>query len=485
VNQSNNTLGRPERFAHSPGRSLTRAFRAMGGASQRAGAWFPEALGRMAKLFILLVVVSGALSSTMFLERSSQIALLKAFLVFVLSLIPGWLYLQFIATKAPRLYDEYVLNLFRLKVDKLSNLPKPPPGSTYWAKWKDAREADGVRGDVSRNVYLQKFESVYGVRAVSQSRRDIKQEIDNSPNATGLVKSIKEETFSPVIVTTVLMAVGWIMFLQPEIYRQVTFFQPGTLSGLPEVAADPLRFGFLGAYTFILQSFVRRYYSSDLKTRAFVSAMLRVILVAALVFVIHPIWAFYGWSEELEVAFAFVVGYFPDAAFRLIKTKALGAAGILHVGSDEERFPLGELDGLNLWYEARLVEEGVENLQNLSTTSLVDLMISTRTPVARLTDWIDQSYLYLRVVDREHRDKLRALGIRSATDLIRVFDCSKKEDPNFHALLTRVLNLQGQTDDKGASRIEGIRYSLESEVNLIHVRHYRSHEWLDPPALIC
>src|SRR6266511_2300103 len=50
-------------------------------------------------------------------------------------LLPGWLYLQFIAVKGTGLYDEYVLNLYRLRIDDVANLPKPPPGSRYWAWW--------------------------------------------------------------------------------------------------------------------------------------------------------------------------------------------------------------------------------------------------------------------------------------------------------------------------------------------------------------
>jgi hypothetical protein len=48
----------------------------------------------------------------------------------------------------------------------------------------------------------------------------------------------------------------------------------------------------------------------DLRDHAYVSAIVRVILVAALIVAIHPIWALIGGPEELGLAFAFVLGCF-------------------------------------------------------------------------------------------------------------------------------------------------------------------------------
>jgi len=476
---------------HAPSR-LRRPLHSAGAGLGKGRVWVHDSLSRAGKLFVLLAVISLALSLTTFLQREGQLAFLKAFLVFVLSLIPGWLYLQFLDSKAGRLYDEYVLNLFRLKIDKLANLPKPPPGSSYWREWTEARDEQGYQGATEENVYMKKFEAVYGEAAIPSTRKHTEEPHDQGHKAQGIAETIKTERFSPVIVTTTLLALGWIAFVGPEAYRNLSILNPSEFSGSPDVPVEPLRFGFLGAYAFILQSFVRRYFSSDLKTRAFVGALLRVVLVAALVVVVHPIWTFNRWPPELEVAFAFLVGYFPDFALRLIKTRALGAADLLRnlpgvrslrKSDDEERFPLKELDGLNFWYEARLVEEGVENMQNLSTTSVVDLMVSTRTPVARLIDWIDQAYLYLRVTDLKDRNRLRRAGIRNATDLIGVYERSKAVDDEFHQRLLRLLNTENGKDDDGPSALQGIKLALEGEVNLIHVRHYRAHEWLDTPPV--
>src|SRR4051812_49183367 len=58
-------------------------------------------------------------------------------------------------------------------------------------------------------------------------------------------------------------------------------------------------------------------------------------------------------------------------------------------------YPLSDLDGLNVWYEARMLEEGIEDMQNLVTANIVDVLLRTQVPVGRLGDWIDQAHLYV------------------------------------------------------------------------------------------
>ena len=102
-------------------------------------------------------------------------------------------------------------------------------------------------------------------------------------------------------------------------------------------------------------------------------------------------------------------------------------------------YPLEQLDGLNIWYEARLAEEGVEDMQNLTTMNLVDVILHTRAPVGRLIDWVDQAFLLIHLDPAPRADMgggppdpadpgqsatrlaLRRIGVRSATDLLKAF----------------------------------------------------------------
>ena len=107
------------------------------------------------------------------------------------------------------------------------------------------------------------------------------------------------------------------------------------------------------------------------------------------------------------------------------------------------RYPLSDLDGVNIWYEARLVEEGIEDMQNLATANLVDVILHTRVPVGRLVDWLDQASLALHLpprqqphVDAAHDDDgltrtaLEARGIRTASDLIKAWPASSPNAGN-------------------------------------------------------
>ena len=126
-------------------------------------------------------------------------------------------------------------------------------------------------------------------------------------------------------------------------------------------------------------------------------------------------------------------------------------------------YPLNQIDGLSVWYEARLLEEGIEDMQSLATANFVDVILHTRVPVGRLVDWVDQAHLYLHLDrlestwrERKHartdakpqngnglpsivkgsvtgsmragsktRTALRQLGIRKATDLLKAFPAKR------------------------------------------------------------
>ena len=458
-----------------------------GGGASPDPARFWQSLGRTLRLVLLLSLIATALVATTFFDRGAQVLLLKASLVIFLSVLPGWLYLQFIALKGTVLYDEYVLNLYRLRIDDLANLPKPPPGSRYWREWNHLVPHEHLDESVARNIYLKKFEAVYGRSAIPESRRQRHDDDDHRPvgRRGQIVEQIQADAFSPVIMCTILLCLGWIAVLQPELYLGLRPFGNLTLSGFPALPVDPLRFGFLGAYVFVVQGLVRRYFHADLKTHAYVSAMARVILVAALVTAIHPLWTEWGLTPAAELAFAFFLGFFPELGLRVIQR---GLGGVLRTfrPAREERYPLRHLDGVNIWTQARFLEEGIEDMQNLATANLVDLMLHTRMPINRLVDWIDQAFLYIRVDGGRGDDNggdralLRRYGIRTATDLLDSFEAPKTFDRRFRRGLIQLMN--HPPGDTRPSVTEGIRRTLEGEVNLWHVRQWKKHTWLTSPA---
>ena len=128
--------------------------------------------------------------------------------------------------------------------------------------------------------------------------------------------------------------------------------------------------------------------------------MLRVILVLLVMTALHQ--AIDGSvSNEVEAVVAFAVGIFPVIALQAIQRVAASALQVV-VPQLTPDYPLNQLDGLNIWYESRLLEEGIEDMQNLVTANFVDVILHTRVPVGRLVDWVDQAALYVHL-DRSER----------------------------------------------------------------------------------
>jgi hypothetical protein len=131
------------------------------------------------------------------------------------------------------------------------------------------------------------------------------------------------------------------------------------------------------------------------------------------------------------------------------------------------------VEGLSIWDQARLLEEGIEDMQNLATANLVDVMLRTRVPISRLVDWLDQAFLCLRMPDTDtdpysaRRSRLRQLGIRTATDLQLAWQRFQDDEALRSALFLAVVG-----DEKtGPAVVGGILATFDSEVNLTHGRH--------------
>lgn len=389
---------------------------------------------------------------------------LKLFTLWCLSFLPGWLYVRFIGMRAKALWNEYVLNLYRLGWDLPENLPEPLRTTEFHDRWQEKNDPQLS----SDNIYQQKFEAYYGrdvTRAAMKDRLstapDEKQADDSGQNEDFRVSG---ESLFPVFLATAVFAVGWSAVLWDTRFISA-----------PDGAWDVLKYGFIGAYAFVTGMLVRRFYQSDLRPSAYASAVLRIVLVLLIVAVLHQVIGGTGaMADHAELAAAFVIGFFPLVGLQLLQRVTSKALGVV-VPPIASEYPLDQLDGLNLWYEARLTEEGVEDMQNLTTMNLVDVILHTRVPPGRLVDWIDQAFLLIHLdkTDRGElndlrkklseqpqgqqdaaaantepcaefgaaaRLNLRLVGIRTATDLLKGF--SKEAEQPSSSLPERIFDPQ-------------------------------------------
>ncbi len=83
------------------------------------------------------------------------------------------------------------------------------------------------------------------------------------------------------------------------------------------------------------------------------------------------------------------------------------------------------IEGLTIWDEARLLEEGIENVQNLATANVTDLIINTRFNTNRLIDWIDQACLIMHIGSLI--TEWKKSGIRTSSDFIYAYEEGSNE----------------------------------------------------------
>src|SRR5690349_15672341 len=276
-------------------------------------------------------------------------------------------------------------------------------------------------------------------------------------------------------MATLLFSVAWVIVVMPAPMLDLTLFASSpTGSESPTLPLETMRFGFLGAYFYAVQMLVRRYFQNDLKAGAYLNATMRIVVVALLTWTVDL--TLDGQPQAYRSTLAFVIGVFPDVGWKALQEVVKLPLRSL-VRSLRQPYPLSDLDGLNVWYEARLLEEGIEDMQNLATCNLVDVMLNTRIPVERLVDWVDQSILYLHLGKSPEeggegpRDQLRRYGIRSATDLEDAFLAGKDagDEPTRIARLERLLTVS--TEDPSVLRT--VLATLRREPNLTHVRAWR------------
>lgn len=407
------------------------------------------------------VLVAATLFSTiplLLLDQGDQAWSLAVLAIWLLALFPGFLYLQFRTVRGRTLLEEFVTHLRKLGVDEYGYVPATAAVAAPAARAPE--QVQEAHRSAMRNLYVRKFHGVFGAAPAGPNGA--------APAAGGKPKvKMRGDTLWPILWVTIFTAVGWSAVLSPDsVFGMRPFGSDFSLAN-PEGAENALRFGFIGAYFYVVQMLVRRYFQKDLKPDAYLSAMLRLVTVPLLVVVMHTIG--FGSAEgtvaDAELAVAFFIGVFPQVGMEVIRfavAKALGRA----VPSLKAKYPLSQIDGLNLFYQSRLLEEGIEDMQNLATADFVDLLLQTRIPIGRLVDWIDQTHLYIRMAPKSNDDEtetehprgvLRRYGVRCATDLEMAFG-----DADAPAEVTTAV-----------PGLEFVLKTLRQEPNMAHVRSWK------------
>jgi len=235
-----------------------------------------------------------------------------------------------------------------------------------------------------------------------------------------------------------------------------------------------ITFGFLGAYFFALNTISRRYMRADLKPKAYTSITVRIFIVAILSWVVGVV---SNGQNPYVLVTVFFIGIFPESGLTLIQESLRGGGRLFP--SNREKHPLTKLEEIDIYDRARLLDEGVTNIESLAHHDIIDLMLETRIPLPRLVDWIDQAILYLHLPDRngttgnkanEGKSSislkwLQSYGVRTTTDLIKAY--GKKGDGTLCKMLAKD---QAKLDELGV-----LLDVLEDDEWLNYIENWRAN----------
>ena len=367
-------------------------------------------------IFGVIPLLLALIGSVTVLPQRYQLIALRSVILVTVCLLPAVMWFLFIAARKASLLNGFLANLYRLGL--LTTSPRSASVSPVADPAHDQRLMS----------YLQKFESVYG--RLSPSVRDSVLKKGISPyKASDVTSLIGQSTTVPVMLSTILIALGWLVTLPPaQVPHTVT--DASSWAHAIEPTATPVTLAFLGAYFFSLQMLFRRYVRNDLGGSAYVAVSMRIVLAVIGTWVVMVASLQLGLATKGQLlVIGFVIGVFPQVAWQIIQTAFSKTISFIHLKSMESDLPLSDLDGLTVWHEARLEEEDIENIPNMATTDLVELFINTRFPPERIIDWVDQAILYtqLGAENKGFRDVLRLQGIRTATSFLEASAAIKKQ----------------------------------------------------------
>ena len=341
--------------------------------------------------------------------------LLQLIMLIIVSIVPALMYFQFDREKLSTLVDRWLHAIFRLDPSL------------------------GTVADVDAK-YGRRVEEFYGASL-----------------ATGVGEPRKRlHDRSPVIVATLLIAIGWIVVLLNDAHRD------GALPSFQDLfrpSPTPMTMGFLGAYFLAIQVTLRGYVRGDLKPKTYNVITVRILMAVILAWAAQALWG----TNQVVLALSFIAGILPNTVLRRIRDVG-GGRQKAEKDDLQVQSPLSHLDEVDVYERTRLEEEGITSVQALARHDLIDLILSSRIPVPRLIDWVDQAILLQHVPERAAQT-LRGLGIRTATDYLQV-----SADERAFKHVSRVLAKDGDLS------AELLRIVLDGDEWLSYIRNWRQHD---------
>jgi len=392
--------------------------------------WLVRKGTQTTRVAVVIFICGPVLFLGLFLASLTDLAAMVLRLVLLISatFVPAMLYFLFISARRESLFNAFATYLERLGLLRrwwIAGPDEATPRRTALILESPLRRRRRVKS------YLDRFGAVYGglsEKFTSDFLTSIETDDDKALRKLSAdAAAFDFPTVLPVLGATCLLSLGWLGTLPPGVFEP---YQGSNFSawfkGIMTPTSHPVTFAFLGAYFYSLQMVIKRFVRRDLGANAYNAISLRVLLAVIAVWVATSAFktfdpAFQESSPYAMVA-AFAIGAFPLIVWQLI-TGSLKKFPLFQFAlpSLTASQPLDAIDGMTIWHQARFEEEDIENIPNLATADIVDLILSTKIPPHRMIDWIDQAILLTYLGKGEEQVRCRAIlqkyGIRTATSL--------------------------------------------------------------------
>ena len=444
---------------------------------------YPSKESKIAGGVIVFCIVAFAAFVLFFMRfEEFSVGTLRFSVIVVFTVAPASMYYVFIASRKTSLFQEYVVNLYRLGLLQSLGSNNTTPGFSM-----DEEYIYRAR----LMSYILRFEGVFGpidpalnngflnaLKATDPSAQSIANVTNTNDLASGQIFSFS--TVVPVLVATFIIGICWMMVIPPWVGlgEASNKFVPATIGVLSFASSAPL-FAFLGAYFFSIQMLFRRFVTGDLRAKSYTSVSMRIVLGVIGAWVLELLFGMnvFGLNQQSNwlLVIAFVAGAFPPIVWRLIREGASSLPGVkTTIPSMDSKLPVSELDGLTVWHQARFEEEDVENTYNMANVDIVNLLVQTKIPPDRIIDWVDQAILY-SVISCDDKDDFRTrkrellkCGIRSASMLDAALTTKRQSEPDD-------LACEGMLGDMGIGKASMYSQSISAFSNYHLVKSWRQN----------
>jgi len=187
----------------------------------------------------------------------------------------------------------------------------------------------------------------------------------------------------------------------------------------------------VGAYVAVLYYMAGRLYANALSSRFMTTSALRSASAVAVGWVAGMVGIDAVLPSNTTTRVFFLIGLFYNWAISAMRAKALNWLGAPK--SDNDELPITIVEGIDDTAADLLSEYGITTLQHLAEAEPAELSERTLIPIHRILEWIDQAMLIQRV--KRNVVAMRSSGVRTATDLARIYALVQANDPTAVDLL--------------------------------------------------